>query len=346
MKKVAVWWHKITHYEYWPFNFFYFPVFFYFLYLAIKHRSFFFFTAANPGIEFGGMLGEKKWDIYQKLPQGSFPKTALCSPGISSKEALQLLYDHQISFPFIAKPNIGERGQGVEKIDTLPALHRYLAKAKADFLVQEFMDFEVELGVFYVRMPNDSSGTVTSVTLKEFLTVTGNGKDTVHALLQKDPRAALTFDFNHPDFQEIKGYIPDLSESVMVQPIGNHCRGTTFLDITESTREKIEPIIDPVAKQFNGFYFGRFDIRCQSLSDFYENKNWSILELNGAGAEPGHIYQPGFGIFNAYREITRHLKFLSTIARINRRQGEKYWSLRDGLAKMKEIRDYNRLNKS
>jgi len=54
---------KITHWEYWPFELVYFPVVLYYFWLSIRARSFFFFSASNPSIETGGMLGESKFGI-------------------------------------------------------------------------------------------------------------------------------------------------------------------------------------------------------------------------------------------------------------------------------------------
>lgn len=342
MRTLKSWWHKLTHYEYWPFHVFYLPIYPYFLYLAIKHRSFFFFTASNPNIEFGGMLGEKKSDIYDLMPAGSYPKTELCPPDISGKEVLNLLHAHDISFPFIVKPNIGERGKGVERIENLPGLYRYLSKTKVDFLIQEYVHHPIELGIFYVRIPNQARGILTSITQKDFLSVIGDGKSTIEELLRKNTRATLTFNFDSADFKDIKGSIPMLDEQVFVEPIGNHSRGTAFLNVTEETSESLREVIDQVAKKVQGFYFGRLDIRCKSFGDLAENKNWSILEINGAGAEPGHIYQPGFGILNAYKEIIRHLNYLSKISYLNHKNGQQYWPFANGLAKIREIRAYNK----
>ena len=342
MKKLPLWWHKLTHYEYWPFDLFYFPIYFYFIWLAIKHRSFFFFTAANPGIEFGGMLGERKSQIYDKIPSKWIPKTLLFQPGTSSRDLINRLGEENLFFPIICKPNIGERGWMVEKIDNLAAIHRYLEKIKVEFLVQEYIDEPIELGLFYVRYPGQKSGKITSITKKGFLSVTGDGSHTIDHLLKMNKRALLTFNFKHPEYQDIKESIPTKGEEVLIENIGNHCRGTTFLDITGQKNQQLEATINRVMSSIDGVFFARLDLRCRSLTDLANDQNWKILELNGAGAEPGHVYQPGFGILNAYRVIMNHLHMLSEIAAENRKLGHKYWSLSRGLRKLKEIRNFNR----
>ncbi len=47
---------------------------------------------------------------------------------------------------------------------------------------------------------------------------------------------------------------------------------------------------------------------------------FSIIELNGAGSEPTHIYDPKHSIFHAWKEIARHLNILYTISKINHHQ--------------------------
>jgi hypothetical protein len=70
-------WTKLKNWDYWPLEVVYFPIFFYWLWLSIKSRSMFFFSAANPSIESGGMLGESKYKILENIPGDYKPKTFL-----------------------------------------------------------------------------------------------------------------------------------------------------------------------------------------------------------------------------------------------------------------------------
>ena len=60
-------WRRPTRWEFWPPWIFYPPVFAYIIYLMVKHRSATLFTAANPAILAGGVVGESKYDILQGL---------------------------------------------------------------------------------------------------------------------------------------------------------------------------------------------------------------------------------------------------------------------------------------
>ncbi|MFZ2283259.1 MAG: D-alanine--D-alanine ligase, partial [Lutibacter sp.] len=66
---------KITNWEFWPSYLFYVPLLPYAFYLAIKARSFGFFSAVNPGIEGSGNGLESKYKTIQLLPSNFCPNT-------------------------------------------------------------------------------------------------------------------------------------------------------------------------------------------------------------------------------------------------------------------------------
>lgn len=328
-----------SHWEFWPFWFFYFPIFFYYGWLALRERSFFFFTASNPSIEFGGMMGEKKSEIFALLPSKYFPDTFLIEGNDKGK-----LIDSagKVGYPLIVKPDIGERGIKVELIENEKDLIRYSNSMTEDFLVQRFVDYPIEFGIFYLRHPDEESGKVTSIVLKDFMKVVGDGKHSVIDLLSKNDRANLQVDVSDRRFTDILNLVPKSGEEFIIEPIGNHCRGTKFLNANEFIDEELHGAIDKLAKSIPEFYFGRFDIRCKSLDDLKNLNHFKILELNGAGAEPGHIYQPGYSLAKAYKEVRWHLNQLALISRANKRRGHQYWSFPKGVKKLLDIRAYNR----
>ncbi len=325
--------------EFWPFWFFYFPVYFYFIWLSLRERSFFFFATANPSMDFGGMIGEKKSEIFKLIPQEYYPKTVLIGECDRSKLSH---WAAEIGFPLIAKPDIGERGRGVEVVHSDQELLDYAIRANYDFLLQEMVTYPLELGVFYVRFPKEHSGRITSIVSKEFLSITGDGHSTIRELLKERERAELQIDWKNERWTKIIEWIPERDEKLVVEPIGNHCRGTKFLNATEEADDKMNAAIDDLAKKIDGFYYGRFDLKCQSFDDLRELKNFKIVELNGVGAEPAHIYQPGFSLFEAYAIVMDHYKWMARVARENKERGIPYWSFRRGLKKLSDIRVYNR----
>lgn len=58
---------------------------------------------------------------------------------MSYAEAISLLEDMDIALPFIAKPDLGEGGIGVEKIHTHAELAHYMRQYDEDFLIQEYI---------------------------------------------------------------------------------------------------------------------------------------------------------------------------------------------------------------
>ncbi len=331
--------HRITNWEFWPFLVFYFPVFFYFGWLALRCRSFFFFTASNPTIDFGGMLGESKSEILELIPKEYLPKFSLIK---STEFELAKNLAGQIGYPVIAKPDIGERGNLVEVIHSESDLKKYHEACPVPYLIQEFVDLPIELGLFYMKIPGEAKGKITSIVEKQFLSVVGDGLNSVRQLLETNPRAQVQLDFNHKRFSQLMPLIPKSGEKVKVEGIGNHCRGTIFLDAGNNITDKLEEAFDVVSSQIEGFYFGRFDLRCASYEALEELREFKILELNGAGAEPAHIYHPGSSLLAGYRSIFYHLRKLAEISRANHRSGVPYWSFRKGIKKMKAIKEYNK----
>ncbi|MEL7147320.1 MAG: hypothetical protein AAFO69_13185 [Bacteroidota bacterium] len=336
-------WHKLTHWEYWPFNVLYIPVFPYFTWQMIKRRSFFFFTASNPSIDFGGMLGESKSAIFDIIPQQYIPVTKLLAADTDLTIIKNLMQANGLQYPVILKPDVGERGWMVRKIRSDEELSEYLQEIKVDFLLQEYVDLPLELGVFYYRFPDEAHGRVSSIVAKEMLFVTGNGQQTMRQLIDQKPRARFQVEeLEKSNGEDFFAMVPAKGQRIELVSIGNHCKGTTFLNANDWIDERLHTAIDQVAQEIPGFYFGRFDLRCNSIEDLRQLKNFSIMELNGAGAEPGHIYQPGYSLFKAYQSIYHHIRVLSKISYLNNRSGISYWSTKKGLAKMKEIKAYNR----
>ena len=285
------------------------------------------------------MFGEKKSEIYNLIPDEYIPKTRLIPRG--SLEEASVVAD-EIGFPIIAKPNIGERGTWVEKIDDQSQLEKYVGECPVDFLIQELVEYKQELGVFYIKYPGQK-GRVTSIVRKDFLEVEGDGESTVKELLLKSTRARMTADLESDFVRAVGDQVIEKGERLLIEPIGNHCRGTMFLNDNDQIDDALNTAFNKLAETIPDFYFGRFDLRCKSYEDLKKLTHFKIIELNGAGAEPGHIYQPGYSLFKAYKDIFWHLRVLSDISISNRKRGHPYWSFKEGLRKWKSHNRYNRL---
>ncbi|OIR14179.1 carbamoyl phosphate synthase-like protein [mine drainage metagenome] len=302
----------------------YFPVSFYYAYLSVRARSLFFFSASNPTIETGGMFFESKWKIFQLIPTEYFPPTIFIDESESFDLIEQKMKNASISFPVIAKPDRGERGWMVKKINSISELEAYHRTAKISFLIQSYINYPLEFSIFYYRNPNSENGIISSVTFKKLLTVTGDGISTVDELIKKNNRAFLQYKKLKQNKQIDFDCILKHGEAEVLVPYGNHVRGAMFLDYNHIIDKNLIETFNSISKKIKGFYFGRFDLRCSSIEDLKQGKNISILELNGAGAEPAHIYDPGFSFFKAQLVLAKHYKMMFQAASENKKRGIEY----------------------
>jgi len=276
------------------------------------------------------MFGESKFDVLEKIPAKYKPVSIHVKYPTSTDCVHQIIKDNGLSLPIIFKPDLGERGWMVKKIKSETEIESYLQKAKWDFIIQEYIDLPFEFSVFYSRHPNAANGKVTSVTMKEMLKVKGDGRSTLQQLILSKDRAKLQWPVLQKTFAQQLANIPDDGKEIELVPIGNHCLGTTFLNRNNLINDKLSASFDDLSKQIDGFYFGRFDLRVASLQDLEDGKIM-IMELNGCGAEPSHIYHPGASFFKAVRDLLIHWQTIYRISVANHRQGTPYLAWRKGV---------------
>ncbi|MCU0382795.1 MAG: hypothetical protein MUF68_01900 [Cyclobacteriaceae bacterium] len=321
---------RLRHWEYWPFGIVQLPAIFYYLWLSIKARSFFFFTASNPAIEMGGLLGESKNKILSTIPERYKAKSKLIVRPVTLQQLFLLLKEEAFTYPVIFKPDLGERGFFVRRINNEEDAQQYLKEFPHDFLVQEYVELPLEFGVFYKRYPNQKFGVVFSITGKEFLSVKGNGIATLQQLILQKDRAKLQWEKLKEVWKDNLQSIPNEGEEIILNKIGNHSLGTQFTNGNYLISEKLNNSFDNIAKNIPDFYYGRFDLRCNSISDL-ENGIVKVVELNGCGAEPAHIYEPGYSFFKATKEIIEHWKSIYDIAIQNNKNGIAFYTRKQAI---------------
>ena len=335
---------KLFHWEYWPFHIVYGPVYIYWLWLCIRNRSFFFFNTANPSIVNGGFLMESKKSIYDLLPKELYPPTLFFNEGTSSDNIIAAVRERNLKFPLIGKPDIGMQGKAVKLLSDIPALLAYGSESNVAFLVQEFVPFEHEVGIFYCRDPREKKGCISGIVAKEFLCVTGDGNSSMDELLQKEKRHILQLPVLRRTYGDELKKILRRGERFLLVPYGNHARGAKFIDASHLINDELTDMIDQVCQKVPGFYFGRLDIRYQSWEELKQGRNFIVVELNGAGSEPTHMYDPRHSIFFAWKEIIRHLNILARISRINHQLLKlPYMTMAAGLEMLKANKRYVRL---
>lgn len=282
---------------------------------------------------------ESKKEIYDLIPPEYYPKTILIQPNDDLETILQRINSENIQFPLIAKPDIGLRGTAVKKISNADELASYFSKANFNVLIQSLIPYENEIGLFYVKLPNQP-GKITGIVAKEFMILTGNGKNTIRELLHQDKRYLLQLEVLEQEYKEKLNTILNKGETINLVPYGNHCRGTKFVDAShEITPEMIESF-NTICNQIEGFYFGRMDIMYQSYEDLAQGKNFQIIEINGAISEPTHMYDPKHSLLFGWKELTRHFHYMYLISKNNHKKGVKYLTFKEGVREFKKHQKY------
>jgi hypothetical protein len=335
---------KLFNWEYWSFNVVYAPIMFYWFWLSLKARSLFFFSTANPLIKNSGFAMESKYLIYDLIPQKYYPKTLYFEVGTSIEKINTVLELEPFSYPLIAKPDIGGRGVQVKLVHNEEEMIAYIKQIRVDFLVQEYIPYKNEIGLFYYRLPGEMNGHISGIVGKELLTVKGDGKSAIKDLLIAEPRYLLQLNVLLLTEGELLTKVLPANESLTLVPYGNHARGAKFIDLSHLITNELTNSMDAVCREIPEFYFGRLDIMYNDWEELSRGENFSIIELNGASSEPTHIYDSSHSIFFAWKEIIRHWKILYQIGRLNNQiKGTVYMSYKEGVDMLKRNSAYVKL---
>jgi hypothetical protein len=332
------WFIRLVNKEYWNASIYTVPIVFYGTYLAARARSPLFFTAANPAIPTGGMVGESKADISNWIPPQYRPKNALIRQSDSMTDMHVLIDKAGMQFPLILKPVIGCRGLMVEKVTTLAEAYRHVLRFPTDFLIEEFIDYPVEAAVLYWKNPETGKSGIQSIAGKAFLSVVGDGEQSVQRLLMQDARGILQIERLEKEKPALLKHIPQSGEKIVVEPIGNHCRGTKFLNYNHLITPEMVAAYDKIQADLPGCYVFRLDLKTPSVSDLQAGRNIKILEINGVGSDPAHIYDPSTPFFEIWAAYIRLWKKIFEVSTALHRSGVPYM-------KLKEYRDYSRKQK-
>ncbi len=321
-------------FEFWPGWIFYAPVVLYWIYLGIRFRSLSLATAANPTITSGGLCGESKSSILDQIGRDQRIWVAEFVKVVTGRDdatmALERMRERNIGFPVVAKPDVGCHGNGVRLVTDLSALQRVLTDypAGVDLLLQEFVPFEGEAGVFYVRLPG-LAPQITSLTLKQAPCVRGDGRSTLRELIQADERASILARLFYPRLRDQLDDVVPAGRLVRLVFTGNHCKGSVFKDGRSEITSSLTTRIDEICGSMPQFYFGRVDLRFNDIAALRRGDNFRIIEVNGVGSEATHIWDPQTSLVDAYRAQFGHYKMAFTIGDQMRRAGYRPTTLLD-----------------
>lgn len=313
---------RTIHWEFWSPFILYTPIVVYTFYLWIKFKKITVVTAANPGIEEGGFIGESKVSILNRIgvKESVAKYFFIDATNKNIKDALLFMDTNNLGFPIVLKPDIGERGKGVQILKNKEMLYEAFSNLTEPHLMQEYINGK-EYGIFYYRYPNEENGHLFSITKKEKICVIGDGNHTLEQLILRDQRAVcmagIHFDKHIDDLYSI----PAKGEKVQLVELGTHSRGALFLDGNEFISSELTKIIDKISKSFEGFYFGRYDIKVQNESDLKSGLNVKVLEINGVTSESTNIYDPKNSYFFAIKTLMKQWRIAFEIGAINYQNG-------------------------
>jgi hypothetical protein len=275
----------------------------------------------------GGIVGESKIAILNELTGTSpdFTAEAHLLEGSTASERMahieELVRRGKIEYPFILKPDVGQRGAGVRLVRNQEQAAAYLEDTLAPFLVQRYAQGPNEVGVFYYRSPSEGRGRIFAITHKIFPTITGDGVHSIEQLIWGDPRCRLIAGTYLRRLVDRRQEVPSPGESVRLVESGNHAQGCIFEDGTHLWSEDLEKRIDEISRRLKGFFIGRYDIRYADPEDLRQGRQFQIVELNGAASEATSIYDARNSLWAAYRTLFRQWRLVFEIASANRRSG-------------------------
>ena len=326
LRQITVAARRWTHWEFWPAWLFYVPVALYYFWLAVRYRSLTLPTAANPGMATGGFVGESKFEILDQLHATSpYSVAEAFLLDVATTDRLLSLHrlcrEHAVTLPFILKPDVGQRGNGVRLIKSWRDALDYLGEVEAPVVLQRYSNGRHEAGIFYFRFPGKGRGQIFSITEKIFPTIIGDGVHTVEELIRADSRAALIARTYLRRFAHRRSEILSVGEVVKLVETGNHAQGCIFRDGGHLRTDALERVIENISRKVPGFYIGRYDIRYENEEDFKQGRNFQIVELNGASSEATNIYDARNSLISAYRTLFRQWKLVFAIGAANRARG-------------------------
>lgn len=323
----------LSFYEFWPTKLFYIPITINWLLLSIRYGCPTLPTVANPLFPVGGLVGESKESVLSEVGGQSRHMvarfTAFTHHGDDRtteeecRRAETLMLENDITYPAVAKPDVGCRGTGVQIVRDHSALLTYLKgfPPGGRVMLQELVPHEGEAGVFYVRFPGEAKGFIFSLTLKYFPFVTGDGKTSLRKLIENDRRAGL---IKHVYLERHQTHLDDVipqNQNFRLAFTGSHSRGTIFRNGNPFITKQMRKAFDRISHDIPEFYFGRFDVRFSDYRELQRGKGFKIIEINGAGGEATHIWDRKTPILEAYRTLFRQYRYLFEIGSRNRERG-------------------------
>jgi len=319
-------WQRLVRWEFWPVWAVYPPVIFWWVVEAIRYRGWTLWTNCNPGMVASGMAMESKGGILDSFrgDEGEvrIAKYLRLGKGASFEKIADWMASQELEFPIVLKPDLGLRGQGVEIVRDAARARRWLSECEDEIVVQEMIG-GIEFGVHWARFPGAREGRIASLCGKITQSVVGDGASSLEELILADDRAVMMAEYYFSKYEGKLAEVLPAGESLVLAPIGTHSRGAVFTDERGLVTPELVAVFDQLGARFEGFHFGRYDVKVPSVEDFQAGRNIAVLELNGVTGEPAHIYQPGYPWWRGMWDLCGHFSVATAIGAAHRERGIK-----------------------
>jgi ferredoxin len=311
----------------------YLPVVLQWFWLSVRYRSLTLPLIANPSIPLAGMVGGSK-DLLMSQATGACREAILpwtfhqVTEDAIEAQALKVLETAQsqgIMLPFVCKPDMGCRGAGVKLIRSLQQLTETLRAYPrgAGLICQKLASYEPEVGIFFVRHPNQPIGKIESLTIKHTPHVVGDGNSTLRELVAQDPRAGQLLHLyatrNEADWERV---LPSQTVHRLLFS-ASHCRGAVFEDARSLITQELSASINRIMADLPEFYYGRLDVKFKDRASLQAGETLEIVEINGASSESIHIWDKNARLLDAIGTLLWQYRTLFQIGAFHRQQGRR-----------------------
>lgn len=301
------------------------------LWLSIRYGAWALPAAANPRITAGGLVGEGKSEYFRTMGPLARAHTAAFAvfrnarSGSPVADAERAMANAGLAYPLILKPDIGWCGFGVRIVRTREELKSYLAAypRDEDIVLQKFVTYEGEAGIYFARSPDDARGRITGILLRFFPRVVGNGDSTISELMARSPRARLLRRGGRCEPCCDTSRVPPAGEIVRLSVTGSTRVGGLYQDATALVTPELEDAINNIAMDMAQLHVARFDVRYKTMGAMLAGHSFEIIEVNGAGSEAVHAWDPRYTLAEAYRIVFEKQRMLFSIGAAMRKRGHK-----------------------
>ncbi len=327
-----------SFFEFWPAWLIYFPVVICCLWWAIRYRSLTLPLLANPTIYLAGLVGTSKGQILDLANEKSqqyvmdWITHKRNESNTELNDLLQAMHNANLSFPLVGKPDIGCRGIGVKLLKNERQLQEYLETypKNTSLMLQKLAPWEPEAGVFYVRLPDQDKGEIISLGMKYSPYVLGDGVSTLSQLMDRNHRIKELKHLYTQRHQHLLDQVIPEGEPYRLIFSAAHSKGAIFCDANEHITKAMTDTIDRIMKGFNNLPYGRLDIKFSHIDEFKAGSDKiAIVEINGANAEPLHIWDKDATYFKSMKALIFQYHAMFKLGNHYRKQGYKPPKLRE-----------------